>query len=178
MCGGTYFVAFGADCSHLHPALPPLRPAHTRLLACMPGLGPCRSVSCCFTCPYQPVCAVCNTPCNPVFDRIEVIPGVLPTQPSEVQSLSYSYTSSTDAVNRGSNAQTITVTFAIAQALTVTMQYAEAFQYSQKTSLKVLPACIVVPDWCFTCLCPVETSTDEQSFPDHHITSHYTIEIA
>jgi hypothetical protein len=112
-----------------------------------------------------------------VFDRIEVIPGVLPTEPSEIQSLSYSYKSSTDAVNRGSNAQTITVTFAIAQALTVTMQYAEAFQYSQKSTLKVLPACIVVPDWCLTSLCPV-SSTDEQSFPDHHITSHYTIEIA
>ena len=95
------------------------------------------SCRCCFTCTYQPVCAVCQTPCNPTFDRIEVIPGVLPTTPESYNALSYSYTSKTTATNLGNNPQTITVTFSISQQLTATMQYAEAFQYSEKSTLKI-----------------------------------------
>ena len=85
----------------------------------------------------QRVCAVCQTPCNPVFERIEVTVGVLPSKPSEINALTYSYTSSTQAVNMGTNPQTITVSFSIAQQLTATMTYAEAFQYSEKASFKV-----------------------------------------
>lgn len=95
------------------------------------------SYSCCFSCPYQPICAVCQTPCNPTFDRIEVIPGVLPTTPDSYNALAYSYTSTTTATNLGNNAQTITVAFAISQQLTATMTYAEAFQFSEKATLKI-----------------------------------------
>lgn len=80
---------------------------------------------------------MCETPCVPTFDRIEVEVGVLPSKPSETKALSYSYTSSTQAVNMGTNPQTITVSFAIAQQLTATMTYAEAFQYSEKASIKI-----------------------------------------
>jgi hypothetical protein len=93
--------------------------------------------SCCFSCKDQPICAVCTTPCNPTFDRIEVIPGVLPTTPADIQALTYSYSAQTLAVNQGSNAQSITVTFSMTQTLTATMQYTEAFQYSEKASFKV-----------------------------------------
>ena len=87
--------------------------------------------------PDQPICAICQSPCSPEFERIEVIPGVLPTEPSDIQAMTYSYTSSTQAINNGLNAQTITVTFTIAQQLTATMTYAKAFQYSEKASMKV-----------------------------------------
>lgn len=92
---------------------------------------------CCFTCPPQPVCAQCVTPCNPTFIKIEVIPGELPSTPESYNTLSYSYTSEQSATNLGNNPQTITVTFSFSQQLTSTMQYAEAFQYSEKATLKV-----------------------------------------
>jgi hypothetical protein len=101
------------------------------------GLVLRRHKYCAVTCQYQPICGVCQTPCNPMFNGIEVIPGVLPTQPSGVQSLNYSYSSAAMAVNPGSSPQTISVTFSITQQLAVTLQYAEAFQYNEQAAIKV-----------------------------------------
>jgi hypothetical protein len=41
----------------------------------------CSLRRCCFTCPNQPVCAVCTSPCNPEVQSVEVIVGTLPTTP-------------------------------------------------------------------------------------------------
>ncbi|WIA16131.1 hypothetical protein OEZ85_012849 [Tetradesmus obliquus] len=95
------------------------------------------SESCCFTCPDQPICGVCQTPCNPQFQKVEVIVGTLPTTPESYTTSAYDYTSTTSAINLGTNAQTVTVTFSFQQTLTATMAYAKEFSYSEKAVAEI-----------------------------------------
>ncbi len=88
----------------------------------------------------QPICAACEKPCDPVFERIEVAPGALPREPSDVTLLGSSYSATAFATNKGRSSQMLTATFSIAQQLTATMQFADAFQHSDKAILEVRAA--------------------------------------
>ena len=99
-------------------------------------MPPNRWQMCCGFCPYQPICGMCRPPCSGGIASVEVTPGTTPTSPATT-SLSFAYTSSSMAINYGNTPQTTTVTFMVTQQLTATMQYADAFQLSEKTSFKV-----------------------------------------
>lgn len=111
--------------------------AWTGIRSCEQGDVFVGAEKCCFSCPGQPICGICQTPCNPQFEKVEVIVGTLPTTPTSYTTSAYEYTSTTSAVNLGANAQTVTVSFSFQQTLTATMAYAKEFSYSEKAVAEI-----------------------------------------
>uniref|UniRef100_A0A383VSD8 TNFR-Cys domain-containing protein n=1 Tax=Tetradesmus obliquus TaxID=3088 RepID=A0A383VSD8_TETOB len=129
-CVSTYKPGSGVcdcgDCS-----------AFTSIRSCEQGDIWVGAESCCFTCPGQPICGVCQTPCKPEFQKVEVIVGTLPTTPESFTTSAFDYTSTTSAINLGNNAQTVTVTFSFQQTLTATMTYTKDFTYAEKAVAEI-----------------------------------------
>lgn len=101
----------------------------------------CRYNTCCARkkCPKQPVCAVCQSPCIPVFDRIEVEidEAKIPRGPSKQQVTGTFYNDSFVLTNDGPTPQTMSHSVSIQQKLTSTLAYAKGFTFQQKATLKV-----------------------------------------
>lgn len=77
----------------------------------------------------QPICGACEDVCNPEFRSIEVTLGALPTKPTDFTPINTEYNSTATAVNTAATPQTLSVTFAVEQALTGTLSFASNFDY-------------------------------------------------
>ena len=88
-------------------------------------------------CSSQPVCGKCAEPCNVTATSVDVIPQTFPVSAKSTTSSSSKISSTTLAVNKGSNPQTVTVTFTFTYQVSTTVTYTKAFAFSEKASAKV-----------------------------------------
>lgn len=92
---------------------------------------------CCFTCPMQRVCAVCQVPCVDEVSAVEVIPGQMPTTPNSYTPGAGKLSASSLATNYGGTPQQVTASFAFSQQLQSSMKYATKFTFSEKATVKI-----------------------------------------